>query len=78
MDETGIVLSASGPIEKISGFLPAELIGTQGFGFIHPDDLESVKIIFKKDLLNRDASSSSRAEFRLRHKNGSWIAVSTF
>lgn len=39
-----------------------------------PDDLDSVKKAFNDLLLHPD-SASRRAEFRWRHKNGSWVTV---
>jgi len=69
----GVVLYVSASITKITGFAPEELVGTSGFGYIHPDDREAVDRA-RAEVLSRPFAVSSSA-FRLRHKSGAWRRV---
>jgi PAS domain S-box-containing protein len=72
-DEKGIQNSISGPIERILGYKPEELIGTSGFEIIHPEDIEHTMRAFAEGV--KHPGSVGRAEYRCRHKDGSWIAL---
>ena len=58
----------------ISGFFPEEMIGQNVIKFVHPDDLfmvaEEVKIAF-------DSEDNRYIEFRMRHKDGHYVHVSS-
>ncbi len=58
----------------ISGFFPEEMVGQNVFKFVHPDDLfgvaEEVKIAFNSE-------DNRYIEFRLRHKDGHYVSVSS-
>jgi PAS domain S-box-containing protein len=43
LNENGIQTAVSGPLERILGYKPKELIGTNVFELVHPDDVEAVK-----------------------------------
>jgi PAS domain S-box-containing protein len=69
----GTILYQSPSVRHILGYADQELIGRQIFELLHPDDALRVINLFSRLL---DAPESSiRAEFRYRHKNGSyrWI-----
>jgi two-component system, cell cycle sensor histidine kinase and response regulator CckA len=73
LDEKGIVTSINGPIERVCGFKPEELIGTEAINLIHPDERKSIMKIDHDTL-----SSPGNAliiECRHRHKNGSWVPM---
>ena len=46
------------------------MIGRSAFGYVHPEDLERVEMAFAEGL--KDASRRPTAEYRFRHKDGSW------
>ncbi len=71
LDEKGMQISVNGPVEKVLGYRAEELIGTNAFNLIHPDDTESATQIFGKALMQ--PGISLRIEFRYRHKNGTWV-----
>ena len=75
LDEKGIVTSVSGPIEGILGYKPEEMLGVYGFDYIHPDDRGPTMRIFT-DWIGH-TGSTHRAEYRFRHKDGSWAAMET-
>ncbi|NTV45120.1 MAG: PAS domain S-box protein [Chlorobiales bacterium] len=73
VDKEGSIKYQNNAVAHILGFMPEERVGQSVFGLIHPDDLSFVKYIFTK---HRDLPGAiPRAEFRLRHKNGSWVYV---
>jgi PAS domain S-box-containing protein len=73
LDEKGIQTSVSGPIERILGYRSGELVGTSGFGLMHPDDLESAMNAFSE--VTMYPGTAKRLEFRYRHKNGTWVVL---
>src|SRR6266516_6409190 len=73
LDATGIYRYASPSHQRIMGYLPKELIGTNAFDFIHPDDLPQSLANFADALQN--SNTVVRMEYRARHANGSWITL---
>ena len=74
-----MVLRADGTIvycnlhaERVLGYAPESVIGKQAFDYIHPEDHARMADRFR--LLAADPSRSGRfhAEYRLRHRDGSW------
>ncbi|HBL60091.1 MAG TPA: hypothetical protein DDZ80_16975 [Cyanobacteria bacterium UBA8803] len=70
VDANNQILYQSPSITKILGYHPNELVGFQGFEFVHPDDIDSVKEAFAQ-LLNSPTCTLS-ISYRFRHQNGSW------
>jgi PAS domain S-box-containing protein len=70
VDETGTVKYSSEPIESMLGRAPNDLIGTDSFSFIHPDDRTAALDTFT-DLLS-DPDNQIVTEFRVEHADGSW------
>ncbi len=73
MDADGLVKYISPNIEKIFGWLPEELIGTDGFAVIHPDDLEIVQKTFFRYL--EEENSTKTMEVRYKCRNGSYLPI---
>ena len=67
---TGELLYASLAASSVLGYAPGENLGRATFELVHPDDLAQVHALFR-DLLTR-STGPTRAEFRVRHKEGSW------
>ena len=65
----GHLLFVSGPIERLTGYRPDELIGADAFALVHSDDHRHVREAFERVL---HASEPVRIEYRARHKDGSW------
>ena len=71
MKVDGIFIYASASTARVLGYQPEELIGRNVFGeLVHPDDLELTRRNFAA--LLQEAGKSQSAEFRMRHKDGSW------
>src|SRR5437879_10568245 len=66
----GELLYASVAASSVLGYAPGETLGRARFELVHPDDLAQVHALFR-DLLTR-STGPTRAEFRVRHKEGSW------
>ena len=66
---------SSPSVERILGYTPEELTGTDIMGVIHPDDSERVRDAFTEVL--QIPEMILKIEYRLRHKNGSWRNVET-
>lgn len=70
VDAEGVVRYESPVIERVLGYKASELLGQQGRVIFHPNDLELADHVLAQFLQNPNKPVS--AEFRLRHKNGSW------
>ena len=66
----GTILYDSPSITSLSGYAPEERLGQDSFAWVHPDDAVSVKQEFSR--LFTDPARSVTAQFRFRHKDGSW------
>ena len=66
----GTLLYASPSTTRITGYSPEELVGTDSFALIHPDDLKKVRE--QLTLLTTYARDLSPFEYRLRDKDGRW------
>src|SRR5947209_10024598 len=70
LDATGLVTYVSPSITTILGYAPQEVMGVHGLSMIHPDDMETMQRVLGGIL--QAPGKSLRAEYRLRHKNGSY------
>ena len=70
LEDDGTVRYESPSIERVLGYDPEELVGKNAFEYIHPDELEPASSTFARVLETQGATG--RAEFRFRHKDGSW------
>ena len=66
----GTIQYESPSIEHLLGYTPEELIGTNAFGLIHPDDRKQLMEILAQNF--HEPEYVARAEFRFRHRDGSW------
>ncbi len=69
----GRVLYESPAVDKILGHRAEEVIGKNGFEFVHPDDMEKMTDIMSHMLRKSRASAST--ELRAQHKDGSWRTI---
>lgn len=54
------------------GYNPEELVQTNSFAEIHPDDRLLVENVFKESL---ETGIGRKVEYRMRHKNGHWVPL---
>jgi len=80
LDDIGTLQYSSLAAERMLGYPPEQLIGTNAFDLVHPDDLELAAGTFAR-VLNQP-EMPVRIELRIRHANGTWrdieIAASNF
>ncbi len=65
----GRFLYVSPNYKEVLGYDKDELLGTNIFQYVHPEDLGRVKSIFDNTFLNQTIGN---AVFRYKHKNGEW------
>jgi PAS domain S-box-containing protein len=70
-DENNNVTYCSPNVTKVLGYDSLELIGTNGFSFVHPDDLKLAAQAFQQEIENPDQNRS--VDIRFRKKDGSWL-----
>jgi PAS domain S-box-containing protein len=75
MGADGIMKYKSPNIEKWFGWNPEDLVGTDGWKTVHPDDVERIKKDF--EALTKDANASITVEYRYKCKDGTytWIEL---
>jgi PAS domain S-box-containing protein len=69
----GIVKYYSPSTEQILGYKPEEMVGTNVFDLIHPDDQQTIAKNLSSIAGSPGASMSS--VYRARHKDGSWCQI---
>jgi diguanylate cyclase (GGDEF)-like protein/PAS domain S-box-containing protein len=70
METGGIVRYQSPAIVWMLGYSTEELLGKNAFDYVHPDDLQKVRVAYEEGL--KDPGLQPTAEYRFRHKDGSW------
>ena len=72
LSEEGIIFYESESVEQILGYVPEDRIGKNIFKdpIVHPDDIATKENAFRKAIST--ANETVKAEFRLRHKDGSY------
>jgi PAS domain S-box-containing protein len=68
--QDGTIRYESPAIERVLGFGQAELVGRNGFDFVHPEDRPAVWQTFV-ELVGRPGATAPTL-FRFRHADGSW------
>jgi diguanylate cyclase (GGDEF)-like protein/PAS domain S-box-containing protein len=72
VDLDGTLRYANAAFERILGYEPEEVVGTMNvLDYVHPDDLGLVREETEKALAE-GGTVTNRAEYRFRHKDGSW------
>lgn len=74
-DEKGIILFCSPNIQAEMGYTPDELIGRNGFEFVHPDDYELAVKALSDEIHNPGENNS--VDIRFKRKDGSWMWAET-
>ncbi len=76
LDRAGHVVYQSPSVQRIMGYPPADLIGTSAFDLVHPDDVPVVQEAM--GAIVGSPGTLARAEYRYRHRDGSWRRLETF
>jgi PAS domain S-box-containing protein len=77
LDPKGRFVTYQSPaFERSLGWAPAEMQGRDASELVHPDDLAQVHVAVKNIIVT--PGSTGYAEYRYRHKDGSWRRMETF
>ncbi len=71
LNEEATILYAGASTRRVLGYEPEALLGTSGFGLVHPDDLDAARRVLAEVV--RQPGSTLSVELRLRHKDGRWL-----
>jgi PAS domain S-box-containing protein len=66
----GIFQYVSGPVRRILGRAPEDLVGQSAFGLMHPDDAAAMRPKIEHALAHPGERVTST--YRMRHEDGSW------
>lgn len=70
-DQSNLITYCSSNIKKVLGYEPQEIIGQNGFSFVHPDDLNLSVKAFEEEFKHPDKNHA--VDIRFRKKDGSWL-----
>jgi PAS domain S-box-containing protein len=70
LSREGNFLYASPSMERVLGYAPAELPGTNSFAHVHPEDLPPVREMFQRTV--QQPNCALKVQFRYQTKDGSW------
>ncbi len=70
LDAEGIMRYVSPAARSVLGYAVENLIGRRGFDYIHPDDVDAVRHVIARLLV--DPTGVERTDYRYRHGDGSW------
>jgi PAS domain S-box-containing protein len=70
LDPNGVTVYESPSVERVLGYRPEELVGVSAFVHMHPDDIPCV--VAELTRVMTEPGSVGRAEYRFRHKDGTW------
>ncbi|HEY9528198.1 MAG TPA: PAS domain S-box protein, partial [Anaerolineales bacterium] len=70
IDAAGIIQYESPSIKRLLNYCPEELLGKNAFDFVHPEDQAGMIASFAENV--EALNSSWHAEYRFRHRDGSW------
>ena len=69
----GKILYSSDSVERVLGYTPEEIQGMGAEPYLHPDDFPL--FMEKFAMLLQEPGGRTTLEYRVRHKNGSWVWV---
>jgi|GEM_PF-4396777 len=70
LDARGIIRYASPAVTRMLGYAPDELVGTDVFALVHPDDAPRTRKALALSI--RTPTIAISLEYRCRHRDGSW------
>ena len=70
LDKGGLIRYVSPSVLRMMDIEEGEIVGTNGFAWVHPDDLGELASIFERRLVERGVGVP--IEFRVRRSDGTW------
>ncbi|RIA81460.1 hypothetical protein C1645_554421 [Glomus cerebriforme] len=74
-DVLGVISEVSRSCESILGYEPDELLGNDGYNFIHPDDATKIRTLHAKRAVENYGTTLQRQAFRHLKKDGSYCLL---
>ncbi|NHN41793.1 PAS domain-containing sensor histidine kinase [Halorubellus sp. JP-L1] len=74
VDEDGVVTYANDAVRRILGYEPEDVVGTNAFDYMHPEDVDEVREGFRR-LVDADDPAETTATYRFAAADGSWVAL---
>ncbi|WP_338739478.1 PAS domain S-box protein [Haloplanus salilacus] len=75
LDESGTIEYGSPSITRILGYEPGEIVGENGFEFIHPDDVDDLYAKFSALITDPGATVTAECRFRTADDEWCWLEV---
>jgi PAS domain S-box-containing protein len=75
LDESGTIRYQSPSVTRILGYEPGELVGQNGFEFVHPDDEEEVYEIFSGLLAEPGETATIECRFQTADDEWRWLEI---
>ena len=72
IDADGSITYVNDAAERILGYKPAELVGTNTFDYLHPDDVDAVRERFT-ETINSEGYTAGSVDYRFRAADGAWV-----
>ena len=76
LDEDGIYRHLNAAVADLLGFRSDELVGTDAFALVHPDDEERLQEIFAR-IVSGELTPDEPLEYRYRTADGGWVWLRT-
>jgi two-component system sensor histidine kinase/response regulator len=70
VDAQGVITYDSPSHQRVLGYAPRDRLGSNALDLIHPDDAARMLALFAEGI--RNPGSAASAEYRYRHRDGSW------
>lgn len=71
IDASGTIFYCSPNIFETLGYTSEELTGKNGFSYVHPEDLDLAKNLFREEMTN--PGKNQAADIRFLKKDGNWL-----
>lgn len=72
LDDDGRFTYVNDAAERILGYAPDDLVGTNTFDYLHPDDVDAVRERFT-ETINREGYTAGSVNYRFRAADDSWV-----
>ena len=72
VDETGDLRYASAAIERILGYDPDDIVGSNAFDLVHPDDLDETRSIFDR-VISAPEPTTETHRYRVARADGGYV-----
>ncbi|WP_321167531.1 PAS domain-containing protein [Halonotius aquaticus] len=72
LDDDGRFTYVNDAARRILGYEPDDLVGTNTFDYLHPDDVDAVRERFT-ETINREGYTAGSVKYRFRAADDSWV-----